>query len=116
MSTVSNVLAILLVVVCVASAVMDFTRPEHLMADMERLRIPAAKVPQLGAIKLVLALGLLVGLREVRIAEIAGAGLMVYFAVATLTHSRVKDTLAKTAPAFVLLVVSTLFTLTAFAS
>lgn len=116
MSTVAHVLAVLLIVVCGASALMDFKRPDHLVADMERLRIPANKVPQLGVIKIVLAVGLVIGFGEIRIAEVAGAALTVYFAVATLTHTRVKDTAKQTAPAFALLVLSVLFTLTTFAS
>ena len=116
MSSVAHVLAVLLIVVCGASALMDFRKPAHLMADMERLRVPANKVPQLGVVKIVLAFGLVVGFGEVRVAELSGAALVVYFAVATLTHTRVKDTVRQTAPAFVLLVVSMLFTLATFAS
>lgn len=115
MSAVSKILSLLLVLVCVASAVMDFRRPAHLLADMQRLRIPANKVPQLGVVKLVLAAGLLVGLKEVRVAEASAAALSAYFAVATLTHTRVKDSFRQTAPAFALLVVSVLCALTTFA-
>lgn len=116
MSTVSHVLAAVLILVCGASALMDFKRPVHLMADMERLKVPANKVPQLGVVKTVIAIGLLVGFSQVRIGEAAGVALTGYFAIATLTHTRVKDTVKQTAPAFVLLVVSALYTLVTFSS
>ena len=115
MTLASHILEVLLIAVCLGSGVMDFLKPEKLVESMNTLRIPTNALPVLGAIKIAAALGLIVGFGNIRLAEVTGACLCAYFAIATTTHTRVKDSLRDTAPAFVLLVMSMLFVLTTFA-
>ena len=68
------------------------------------------------SVKVLLGVGLIVGFASTRASELTGLCLCGYFAVATLTHVRVKDAVRATAPAFVLLVVSGLYLLTTVAS
>lgn len=115
MNLVANVLAVVLILVCVLSAVMDFKKDAKVLETMNRLRVPENSIAALGAIKLLAAAGLLVGFQSVLIGKATGIALCVYFAVATATHTRVKDGIVKTLPAFVLTVFSVLFVLTTFA-
>jgi hypothetical protein len=115
MSTISTVLAVILIVVCVASALMDFRKPEKLVASMRKLKVPVERLPLLGAIKIIGAVGIAIGFQRIRIGELAGVGLSLYFAIATVTHTRVKDSVKDTAPAFVLFVMSVLYVLTTVA-
>jgi hypothetical protein len=115
MTLVSRVLAVLLIVVCIGSGIIDFLKPAKLVEGMSKLRIPANALPVLGTIKIAAAIGLIVGFGNIRLAEVTGACLCAYFAIATTTHTRVKDSIRDTAPAFVLLVVSMLFVLTTLA-
>ena len=111
MSTISKVLAVILIVVCIGSALMDFRKPEKLVEEMKKLKVPAERLPLLGAIKILGAIGIGIGFQKVRLGELAGVGLCLYFAVATMTHTRVKDTVKDTAPAFILFVMSVLYVL-----
>jgi hypothetical protein len=115
MSTISKVLAVILIVVCIGSALMDFRKPEKLVEEMKKLKVPAERLPLLGAIKILGAIGIAIGFQKVRLGELAGVGLCLYFAVATMTHTRVKDTVKDTAPAFILFVMSMLYVLTTVA-
>jgi len=115
MSNISKVLAVILIIVCIGSAVMDFRKPEKLVEEMKKLKVPAERLPLLGAIKILGAVGLAAGFSSVQLGESAGVGLTVYFAVATVTHTRVKDSAKETAPAFILFVVSVLYLLTTIA-
>ena len=115
MSTTSTVLAIILIVVCIGSALMDFRKPEKLVEEMKKLKVPAERLPLLGVIKILGAIGVAIGFQNVRLGELAGAGLCLYFAIATVTHTRVKDSVKDTAPAFVLFVISVLYVLTSVA-
>jgi uncharacterized membrane protein YphA (DoxX/SURF4 family) len=115
MTLVSRVLAVLLIVVCIGSGVLDFIKPKQLVEGMSKLRIPTNALPALGVIKIAAAIGLIIGFGNIRLAEVTGACLCAYFAIATTTHTRVKDSMRDTAPAFILLVVSVLFVLTTFA-
>jgi hypothetical protein len=116
MTLVSRVLAVLLIVVCIGSGIMDFLKPEKLVERMSKARIPVNALPVLGTIKIAAAIGLIVGFGNIRLAEVTGMCLCAYFAIATTTHTRIKDSMRNTAPAFILLVVSVLFVLTTFAS
>jgi hypothetical protein len=115
MTLVSRVLAVLLIAACLGSGVMDFLKPDQIVQTMNRLRVPLNSLPALGAIKIAAAIGLIIGFGNIRLAEVTGACLCAYFAIATTTHTRVKDSMRDTAPAFILLVVSVLFVLTTFA-
>jgi hypothetical protein len=115
MSTISTVLAVLLIIVCIGSALMDFRKPEKLVEEMKKLKVPAERLPLLGAIKILGAVGIAIGFQRIRIGELAGVGLCLYFAIATVTHTRVKDSVKDTAPAFILFVLSVLYVLTTVA-
>ena len=115
MSTISTVLAALLIIVCIGSALMDFRKPEKLVEEMKKLKVPAERLPLLGAIKILGAIGVAIGFQKVRLGELAGVGLSLYFAIATVTHTRVKDSVKDTAPAFILFVMSVLYVLTTVA-
>ena len=115
MTFVSHTLAIVLTVLCSLSALMDFVRLPQIVETMSRLKIPAKSLPVLGAIKLVLCVGLAIGFSKIRVGELAGLGLCVYFAVATTTHTRVRDSLKDTLPAFTHLVLAALYVLVTFA-
>jgi hypothetical protein len=94
---------------------MDFRKPEKLVASMRKLKVPVERLPLLGAIKIIGAVGIAIGFQRIRIGELAGVGLSLYFAIATVTHTRVKDSVKDTAPAFVLFVMSVLYVLTTVA-
>ncbi len=115
MALVSHVLAVVLIVLCALSALMDFVRPPQIVETMSRLRIPARSLPMLGIIKLILCLGLVVGFSNIRVGLVAGLGLSVYFAVATTTHTRVKDSLKDTLPAMTHFGLAVLYSLVMFA-
>ena len=115
MGIASKFLQFLLIVACVGSAVGDIRKPQSLLDSMAILKIPVEKLSILGVIKIIAAAGLIVGFSSVRLAEFTGLCLAFYFAVATGSHVRVKDTMKNTAPAFALLVASVLFTLTTIA-
>ena len=115
MSTISTVLAALLIAVCVASALMDFRKTEKLVEEMKKLKVPIERLPLFAVIKIFGAIGLVIGFQRIRIGELAGVGLCLYFAIATMTHTRIKDTVKDTAPAFILFVVSVLYVLTSVA-
>ena len=115
MSIIATVHAVLLIVVCIGSALMDFRKPEKLVEEMKKLKVPVERLPLLGAIKILGAIGVAIGFQKVRLGELAGVGLCLYFAIATVTHTRIKDTVKDTAPAFILFVVSVLYVLTSVA-
>ena len=115
MNNASTVLALLLIVVCVGTAVMDFRKPEKIVAEMKKLKVPVERLPLLGVIKILGAIGVAIGFQKVRLGELAGLGLGMYFAIATVAHTRVKDSVKDTAPAFILFVMSVLYVLTTVA-
>ena len=112
MSNVANVLAVILILVCTATAIMDFRKSEQVVESMRKLKVPVERLAILGGIKLLAVAGLLVGFQNNRLAGITGLCLCLYFALAVTTHTRVKDSLKETFPAFALLVMSALFVLT----
>ena len=115
MSTISTVLAVLLIIVCIGSALMDFRKQEKIVASMKKLKVPVERLPLLGVIKILGAIGVAIGFQKVRLGELAGLGLGMYFAIATVAHTRVKDSVKDTAPAFILFVMSVLYVLTTVA-
>lgn len=111
MNQVANALTLLLLVVLVPTAILDVMRHPRALVETTRLAIPEEKVPVIGGVKILAAIGLLVGTDYVRLAELTGACLVMYFAIAVLTHIRVRDGVRHTAPAFVMLAVSGLYLL-----
>ena len=115
MNNIANVLTVLLVVVLGVSASFDFAGSARVTDITDRLQIPRRAVPVLGAIKALAAVALVLGTQHIRIAEASGAFLVGYFAVALVTHVRVKDGVRNSTPAFVLLAISGLYLLATFA-
>ena len=69
MSTISTVLAVILIIVCIGSALMDFRKPEKLVEEMKKLKVPAERLPLLGAIKILGAIGVAVGFQKIRLGD-----------------------------------------------
>lgn len=115
MQAVVNVLGIFLAVVCVVSALGDFARVPSIVETMTRLGVPPRALVALGAIKVVLAVLVVVGLFAGTFAVVAGVLLSVYFIGAVSVHARVKDVFRDSAAAWVLLTVSFAYLLTALA-
>jgi hypothetical protein len=83
----------LIVVVLAAAAniyagISDFTRPNWLLANIERLGVADHWLPTLGVLKLLGAFGLLAGVAVPQIGIAAAAGLVVYFVGALVTVLR----------------------------
>lgn len=106
MSLASNILSVLLALVCGASAYGDFTMMPKIVESMNSLKMPVRIIPALGVAKTAGALGLLIGFNNDNLRIYAAFSLTVYFVLATWCHVRVRDTLANTAPALALLIVS----------
>jgi len=106
MDATSTVLAIVLAVICLASAGADFARVPRVVQSLEHLNVPTRIMPVLGAIKVVGALGLFIGLGADWLGSAAAAGFVLYFLAATGLHLRARDAVANLAPAAVLLVLS----------
>ena len=102
----SSMSAVLLLVVLGTTAALDLLRHPRALETTSRLGIPAGAVPFLGLVKAAAAVGIILGFAHLRLAELTGACLVVYFAIATLTHIRAKDRIANAIPAFLLMLVS----------
>ena len=111
METLASVLAIVLALICVASAVMDFIKHPKVVQTMSELGIATNRLVVLGIIKAAGAGGLVVGLSTDWMAIVSGVCLVAYFLIATATHVRVKHGLANTAPALVLTAIASLYLL-----
>ena len=115
MQLVVNILAGFLLVVCVVSALGDFAKVPSLVETMNRLGVSAQMLPVLGIIKICAAIGVVIGFSINGVAVVVGIALSLYFSGAVIAHTRVKDSLKDSAAAFVLLVSSFAYTLTALA-
>lgn len=115
MQLVVNVLAVFLIVVCVASALGDFARVPSLVETMNRLGVSTKMLPVLGLIKMLGALGVGIGFAQSSVAVAMGVYLSIYFAGAVVAHSRVKDPFRESAAAYVILIAALTYLLTALA-
>jgi hypothetical protein len=106
MSLTSNVLSVLLALVCVASAYADLTMMPQIVESMTKLKMPIRIIPALGVAKLAGAAGLMIGFANDNLRIYAAFCLALYFVLATWCHVRVRDTAANTIPALVLCLVS----------
>ena len=112
MSGVSVFLSLVLAIVMLGSAAMDFRGAQQIIDLVARMgRYPGFE-RTLGLIKIVGALGLLIGLAMPTLGILAALGLTIYFALAVRIHSRLGDTTAETAPAIGLFALSALTLLT----
>jgi hypothetical protein len=115
MQLVVNILAGFLLVVCVVSALGDFAKVPSLVETMNRLGVSVQMLPVLGALKICAAIGLVIGFSVDGVAIAVGIALSLYFSGAVIAHTRVKDSFSDSAAAFVLLVASFAYMLTALA-
>jgi hypothetical protein len=113
---VALVLAVLLILVCLGTAIADFRSDPKALAVTDRLDIPRSAVRSLGAVKTILAIGLLIGMVLDAIAFVTGVSLVFYFLFAIVAHVRVKDSFTNIAPAFICCVFSSLYVLTSVAA
>ena len=102
----SNVLSILLAMICFASAYADFTLKPQVVESLTHLKVPLRIMPALGIAKIAGALGLLIGFSNDGLRVYAALCLSIYFLLAIWFHLRVRDTLKGTAPAMVLCALS----------
>jgi hypothetical protein len=72
------------------AATVDFTRPEWLLANMAKARVPQSWLYSLGALKAAGALGLVVGLAVAPVGVAASVGLVLFFIGAIVTHFRAR--------------------------
>lgn len=73
------------------AAINDFTRPKWLLSNMSKLGVPESWLPVLGVLKVVGALGLLIGICVPLIGIAAASGLTLFFVGAVITHLRARD-------------------------
>jgi hypothetical protein len=97
MNSVHSILSIVLAVLCTASAIGDFLKLPSVMRAAETV----------GLIKMLAAVGLIVGFAIKVIGIAAAVGLSIYFVLAVGAHLRVKDHFKGILPAIVMLAIST---------
>jgi hypothetical protein len=110
------VCSLLLAAVAVASASMDFRGAPQVREIMHRLQYRPGFERFLGLIKVIGALGLLIGLFAHGIGIVAAIGFLLYFALAVKAHVQLGDPVARYVPALALLALSALTLVTALAS
>lgn len=115
MNIVASVLAVLLIVILFGSSLADFKKSPQVVAMLSQLKIPEKAIPVLGGIKTAAALGLIVGFFSQALSVVVGICLCMYFAIAAVTHTRVKAPLKEAVPALTLCAVSVLFVLVTLA-
>ena len=104
MDTFVLVLSILLIVACWGTAYADFARQPRVLKTLHRLGIPQRMLPVLGVAKAAGGLGLLIGQWNEPLLIFSALCVTAYFAAATWTHVRARDSVPGTAPAAVLLI------------
>jgi hypothetical protein len=90
------------------AATVDFTRPQWLLANMAKARVPQSWLFSLGALKAAGALGLLVGFGVPLVGFAASVGLVLFFIGAIITHFRARYWNIAPPVAFLLLAVGSL--------
>ena len=90
------------------AATVDFTRPEWLLGNMAKARVPQSWLFSLGAVKAAGALGLLVGIGVPLLGLAASIGLVLFFIGAIITHFRARYWNIAPPAAFLLLALGSL--------
>ena len=107
MNSTHLILSIVLAVLCTASAIGDFLKLPSVMSAAETVGCPPKLCNILGLIKMLAAVGLIVGFAIKVIGIAAAVGLSIYFVLAVGAHLRVKDHFKGILPAIVMLAIST---------
>jgi hypothetical protein len=90
------------------AATADFTRPQWLLGNMAKARVPQSWLVPLGSLKAAGALGLLAGIAVAPLGLAASAGLTLFFIGALITHFRARYWEIAAPAAFLLLALSSL--------
>lgn len=98
MNYASGITGVLLALMLAVTSYADFTANPKALEVLDRLSIPRERANLLGIIKLVGALGLVVGIWSQPIAIAASVGLCVYFVLAVAVHARAGDTIKQMLP------------------
>ena len=106
MNSAHSILSIVLAVLCTASAIGDFLKLPSVMKAAETVGCPPNLCNILGLIKMLAAVGLIVGFAIKEIGIAAAVGLSIYFVLAVGAHLRVKDHFKGILPAIVMLAIS----------
>jgi uncharacterized membrane protein YphA (DoxX/SURF4 family) len=106
MLVIFDILSVVLAVICLGSAFMDFKGHPQVLEVMERLGYKPGFQRTLGLIKILAAVGLLIGLGVHYLGDVALVGLVVYFFLAVRAHRKVEDSRQDTLPATLLLALS----------
>jgi hypothetical protein len=107
MNSAHSILNIFLAVLCTASAIGDFLKLPSVMRAAETVGCPPSLCNILGLIKMLAAVGLIVGFAVKEIGIAAAVGLSIYFVLAVGAHLRVRDQLKGILPAIVMLAICT---------
>lgn len=75
----------------VYAAANDFTRPDWLLANMNKLGVQQSLLPTLGILKAAGAVGLVIGIWVPLIGIASAVGLTLFFIGAVITHLRARD-------------------------
>lgn len=116
MNVVQTVFASLLASICVGAAFRDFRRDQRVVTIVARLGIGDDRLPLFGAVKVLCAVGVVVGIWSSAVAWASGGALVLYFVLALAAHVRVRDRFARMVPAFLLLVAAITHVLAAVAA
>ncbi len=106
MTIVFSVLSVLLALGAILSGFVDFKGRQDVRDLMKRLGYRPNFERVLGGIKVVGAIGLLVGLAYHPIGIAAAAGFVIYFALAVRAHRTIDDSISDAFPAIVFLLLS----------
>jgi hypothetical protein len=90
------------------AAVMDFVRPQWLLATMGKVGVAESWLPVLGILKAAGALGLLIGIAVPKVGIASAAGLTLFFVGAIATHLRAHNYSLATPLTFLIAAVGTL--------
>jgi len=112
MSSAAVFFSVVTALVMFASGAYDFTMPQKVLDLVERLGKRPNFVRTLGLVKILGALGLLVGLVFGQIAVLASLGLVIYFILAIRAHAKLGDSGAETIPAAAMFILSALTLIT----
>ncbi|WP_328393859.1 DoxX family protein [Nocardia sp. NBC_00416] len=85
------IVTLVLAGILLASAAAKLTRNAGVLASMEKVGVPAEKIPWLAYLEIAGAVGLIAGLFWWPIGVAAAIGVVLYFAGAVGAHIRVKD-------------------------
>lgn len=91
MGTATTAVTILLVVVLLASAAAKLRKVQQAVEPILAVGVPAHRVPQLAALEVAGAVGLLVGFAVPVVGIAAAVGVVLYFVGAVVAHLRVGD-------------------------